>query len=340
VIIESQQKFEALFRDNPEAAVCLDLDYVVLDVNPRFCQLFGYSADEAKGKHMFELVVPEDKAEEAETLYKRAKKGYAYYDTVRRRKDGSQIPVSISTAPITVEDKVVGYLIIYKDISERKKLEEKLRVVGSLTRHDVRNKLSTVTGNAYLLRQRFAGDPKALEQLKDMEAAVRQVERIFEFARTYEKLGVEQLTYLDAKKIFNEAVSLFSDLKGIKIVNNCGGLAVLTDSLLRQVFYNLVDNSLRYGQRTQQIRVCYKEAKNQLELIYEDDGVGILSDIRGNLFKEGVGKGTGYGLFMIKRICEVYGWTIQETGTQGKGAQFTITIPKYGKSGRRNYEIH
>jgi signal transduction histidine kinase len=52
--------------------------------------------------------------------------------------------------------------------------------------------------------------------------------------------------------------------------------------------------------------------------------------MRSNLFKEGFtsGKGTGYGLFMIKRICEVYGWTIQETGKRGKGAQFTMSIPR------------
>jgi PAS domain S-box-containing protein len=466
-IMESQQKFEALFKDNPEAAVYLDLNFRVLDVNPRFCQLFGYSADEAKGKHIFTLVVPEDKMEEAETLHKKAEKGYAYYDTVRRRRDGSQVLVSISTAPITIEDKLSGYVMMYKDItamkkaeedlveskrhfqtlfnlmvdpvvivdgkgrfleitdrveeitgfkreelvgknflrtqivtakskailiknlakrmmgmhlapyeveiltkdgrklpyeinateieykgkpadlvvfrdiSERKKLEEKLRVVGSLTRHDVRNKLSAVTGNAYLLRQRLAGDPKTLEQLKDIEAAVRQVERIFEFAGTYEKLGVEQPIYLDAKKIFDEAVSLFSDLKGVKIVNGCGGLTVLADSLLRQLFHNLIDDSLKYGEKIKQIRVYYKmPSDDKIELVYEDDGAGISSDMRGNLFKEGVGKGTGYGLFMIKRICEVYGWIIQETGTHGKGAQFTITIPNKNKKGETLYKLH
>jgi signal transduction histidine kinase len=61
--------------------------------------------------------------------------------------------------------------------------------------------------------------------------------------------------------------------------------------------------------------------------------VGIPDDLRSNLFKEGVGKGTGYGLFMIKRICEVYGWMIRETGKPGKGAQFTMTIPRRNSNG-------
>ena len=61
--------------------------------------------------------------------------------------------------------------------------------------------------------------------------------------------------------------------------------------------------------------------------------------MRSNLFKEGVGKGTGYGLYMIKKICETYGWTIQETGKPRKGVQFIITIPKMSKNRKENYRI-
>ena len=137
-------------------------------------------------------------------------------------------------------------------------------------------------------------------------------------------------------------MSLFPDLKGVKVVNECRGLTVLADSLLNQLFYNLVDNSLKYGEKIQQIKIhCNTLNADQLEIVYEDDGVGIPDKMRSNLFKEGFtsGKGTGYGLFMIKRICEVYGWTIRETGKQGKGAQFTMSIPRIGSTGKANYQI-
>ena len=355
-IQESQQKFEGVFRHNPEAAVYLDVDFRILDVNPRFCQLFGYSAEEVKGENINDVVAPESLKEEAESLNRDARNGYASHDSVRKRKDGSLIHVSISAAPVTFEDNPLGYVGIYKDITKLKDTEERLRemnkklevtneklyVVGSLTRHDVRNKLSAVTGNAYLLKRKLAGDAKALEQLSDMEAATRLAEEIFEFARTYEKLGIEQLLYLDAGKAFDEASSLFTDLKGVKIVNECNGLNVLADSLLRQLFYNLIDNSLKHGEKAGQIRIYSRTpSADKLELVYEDDGVGIPNDIRSSLFKEGFtsGKGTGYGLFMMKRICEVYGWTIRETGKQGKGAQFTINIPKAKPDGRPNCEL-
>jgi PAS domain S-box-containing protein len=341
-IRESQQKFEALFRGNPEAAVYVDLDFGILDVNPRFCQLFGYPAEEVMGKKLIEVIVPEDLSEEAERLDRDAKKGYARHETIRKRKDGSLVPVSISAATVAFDDKLLGYVGTYKDITDLKKLEEKLRVAGSLTRHDVRNKLSAVTGNAYLLRRTLAGNAEALEHLADMENAVRNAESIFEFAGTYEKLGVEQLVNMNVGKVVDEAASLFSDLKGVKIANGCHGLTVLADSLLRQLFYNLIDNTLKYGEKTGQIRIYSKTpSADKLELVYEDDGVGIPNDIRSSLFKEGFtsGEGTGYGLFMMKRICEVYGWTIRETGKQGKGAQFTINIPKAKPDGRPNYKL-
>jgi signal transduction histidine kinase len=152
-------------------------------------------------------------------------------------------------------------------------------------------------------------------------------------------LGMEELAYIDVEKTVNEAVQLFSDLKGITIANSCQGLVVLADHLLRQVFYNLIDNSLKYAERAGQIKVYYEEKDGHLKLIYVDDGVGIPRNIKANLFQEGCGKGTGYGLYLIKRICEVYGWTIQEAGAEGKGVQFILTIPKRSQEGKILYKL-
>jgi signal transduction histidine kinase len=111
--------------------------------------------------------------------------------------------------------------------------------------------------------------------------------------------------------------------------------------LLRQLFYNLIDNTLKYGEKVSQIRVYHEEVgKDQLKLVYEDDGVGIPEDEKEKIFKEGYGKSTGYGLYLIKKICEAYGWTIQETGKPGKGAQFTMIIPKSNKNEKISYIVN
>ena len=64
-----------------------------------------------------------------------------------------------------------------------------------------------------------------------------------------------------------------------------------------------------------------------------------MKSTKSKLFREGYGKGTGFGLYLIKRICEGYGWPIQETGEYGKAAQFTMIIPKNAKDGTKLYEI-
>jgi len=357
-IQESQQMFERLFTDNPEAAVHTDSSFHILNINPRFSKLFGYTLDEVKGKHINDIVVPKEKIREAVAFDEKASKGETYHeDTVRKRKDGRLVPVALSAAPIIVENQVIGHIAAYKDISQLKKAEdeltemlqkldkmnEKLRVVGGLTRYDVRNKLSTVTGNAYLLKKQLAGNSEVLDKLGDMEKAVQQTVKIFDFAKAYEMLGAEELVYNDVEKTVNEAISLFANRNNIKVINDCHGLTILADSLLRQLFYNLIDNSLKYGQKTARIRVYYeKTGQDSLKLVYEDDGIGIPVAEKPKLFKEGYSTGgsTGYGLYLIKKIVEVYGWTIQETGTPGKGARFTMVIPEKNQNGKENYQLH
>ena len=146
--------------------------------------------------------------------------------------------------------------------------------------------------------------------------------------KAYEMVGIEELTYSNAEKAFNEAVTLFSGVEHIKFKNECNGLIVLSDSLLTQLFYNLIHNSLVHGQTVNQIRLYFIEEENQLKLIYTDNGIGISDDEKIQIFNEGYGKGTGYGLYLIKKICGAYGWTIQENGIHNKGAQFIMTIPK------------
>jgi signal transduction histidine kinase len=85
--------------------------------------------------------------------------------------------------------------------------------------------------------------------------------------------------------------------------------------------------------------VYYEETKDSLKLVYEDNGVGIADDEKELIFHEGYGKGTGYGLYLIKKMCEEYGWTIKETGKHGKGVQFTINIPKTNRNGKLSYRF-
>jgi PAS domain S-box-containing protein len=276
--------------------------------------------------------------------------------TILVRKNGTEVAIDDSAAPIRSEDnKMIGVVLVFRDVTERRKAEEelnrtmeqlvlvneKLGVVGSLTRHDVRNKLSTVTGYAYLLKKKHSDQADIVDGLGKMEQAVKDSVKIFEFAKMYEQLGAEQLTYISVEEKITEATAIFSG-ELPKIINQCHGLTVLADSFLRQLFYNFIDNTRKYGEKTTTIRIhCEKAGQDSLKLVYEDDGIGISAENKLNLFREGFSTGgsTGFGLFLTKKMIDVYGWAIEENGEPGIGAKFSITIPKLNKSGKENYQI-
>jgi PAS domain S-box-containing protein len=345
---ESEERFRGLFAGGPEASVYLSPDFYIQDINRRFEQVFGYSLAEIKGKRLDDVIVQESKKEEAGMLNEKAVGGYVYHETVRRRKDGSFVPVSISAAPIVIKGQLSGTVGTYKDISDLRSAEqklavmnEKLRVVGGLTRHDIRNKLSVITGNTYLMKKKLKDHPEVLSSAKEMEFATAAIVELLEFARDYERLGVEELTYVDLEDSVGKAASLFMNNDRTKIANQCHGLIVLADSLLSKLFYNLIDNSLKHGSHVTRIGISCEESEDGLRLVYEDDGVGIAQEAKPKLFSEGytTGNGTGYGLYLIKKMMEAYGWSIQETGLPGKGARFVIAIPKLNQQGKENYRL-
>jgi len=105
-------------------------------------------------------------------------------------------------------------------------------------------------------------------------------------------------------------------------------LEILADPLFLKVFYNLIDNSLRYaGEGLQKIRVESQRSDDGLVITYTDDGVGVPDGDKKHLFERGFGKNTGFGLFLSREILSITGITIDETGTFGKGAEFTLRVP-------------
>jgi PAS domain S-box-containing protein len=360
VLRKSEEKYRTLMEETPVGILNLDIKGAVTYVNKTFEEMTGYSRREIVGKDWSRLACEMlHVSDEALKLVAKQMRNRLMGESARpmrvplRCRDGSLRWVEGDSKAIKKRGIPVGLQAILRDITELVKadrslkktmrkletLNEKLGVVGRLTRHDARNKLSAVTGNIYLAKKKISDHREALQHLEDSESAIRQVEQIFDFASTYEKLGVEELTHMNVEKTVKEAVSLFSDLPGIEVVNDCRGLTLLADSLLRQVFYNLIDNSLKYGEKVTRIRIHYEEGKDQLKLTYEDDGISIPKAEKEKIFKEGYGKGTGYGLYLIRKMCEVYDWSIRETGKQGKGAQFTITIPKMGENGKILYKL-
>ncbi|HER25401.1 MAG TPA: PAS domain S-box protein [Candidatus Atribacteria bacterium] len=126
-LYRSEQEFASLFNHSPEALVYEDVKSNIININPRFTELFGYTLKELKGKNLDEgMIHPEDKKEEGLRLAQNLT-GFSDYETVRKKKNGTLIQVSISTSPVMIDNKLRGFITSYKDITERKKTEETLK---------------------------------------------------------------------------------------------------------------------------------------------------------------------------------------------------------------------
>jgi signal transduction histidine kinase len=179
-----------------------------------------------------------------------------------------------------------------------------------------------------LIRKKSSENPQLQQYLDSIDSEIKAAQRLFELSSLYENIGVEQQHEIDVETCFTEAVKLVPNLK-INVINNAKGLKVTADSLLKQVFYNFIDNSLRHGQKVTEVMLSYHVKAGETLLVYSDDGMGVSEDNKPRLFTEGfpTAKGTGLGLAMIRKILQVYGWKIRETGVSGKGVKFEITIP-------------
>jgi signal transduction histidine kinase len=107
-----------------------------------------------------------------------------------------------------------------------------------------------------------------------------------------------------------------------------GQYEVYADPMLEKVFFNLLDNALRYGESLTSIIVTAKQEGENLIITFADNGVGIPPEDKDKLFTRGFGKHTGLGLFLSREILSITKITISETGSPGMGAQFEIHVPQ------------
>ena len=118
---------DELFELAPHAVVLVDADVRVIRVNREFTQIFGYTPQEAVGQLLEDLVAPEERLAEYKNNARMLSSGQKVEsETIRRRKDGVRIVVSMTASPVLTAGPIEGY-IIYRDITARKRDEEELK---------------------------------------------------------------------------------------------------------------------------------------------------------------------------------------------------------------------
>jgi len=210
-LYKSQQEFDSLFKSSPEALVYMDENSNILNINPRFTELFGYTLDEVKGKNLDGGIIhPPGKMEEGKRLTKKALKGYFYYETIRKKKDGTLFPVSVSGSNILIDGHVKGILGIYINITERKKLEEELK---KLARFD------NLTGSC----NRGYGLALLDRQLKLTKRNKTKILLAYLDVDNFKDIN-DSFGHEEGDKVLKEVVKLFkSTLREIDIICRMGG---------------------------------------------------------------------------------------------------------------------
>src|SRR5712664_3166881 len=123
-----KEQLDGLFELSPDAVILTDEDFHVLRVNEEFTQLFGYTAEEVAGKWLPDLIVPEELRVEAVQNQDALISGKRVeLEAIRQRKDGVRFDVSVVAKGISLGSEQISIFLIYRDISERKKAERKLR---------------------------------------------------------------------------------------------------------------------------------------------------------------------------------------------------------------------
>jgi len=219
---KSQQEFAAVFKNSPEALVYVDEKSNILNINPRFTELFGYTLEEIKGRNINDgMIHPPDKIEEGKNLDKIAfSKGYFNYETIRKKKDGTLFPVSISGSDIIIDGQLKGVIGTYIDITERKKLEEKLQ---KLAHFDI-----------------LTGSYRRGYSLNLLEQQIKTANRKKTFVTLF-YLDIDRFKYIndtfghnEGDKVLKETAKLFkSTLREVDIICRIGGdefLLILPDT--------------------------------------------------------------------------------------------------------------
>ena len=359
----ARSQLAAIVESSDDAIISKDLNGVIQSWNAAAQRLFGYTAEQAVGRHI-SFLIPAERADEEDRILARLRAGERVYhfDTVRVRSDGQSIHVSLTISPIRDQaGRIVGASKSARDITDRKQAEE--RIYGLMTQlkeadqrkdeflallaHELRNPLAPLL-NMLEIMKRGSGNGDLIEQVRStLERQLGQMVRLVD-----DLLDVSRITRtkLELRK---ERVELASVIH--QSVEACRPLAEgarheLNVSLppepvylhadpvrLAQVFGNLLNNACKYTEPGGRIWLTAERQGSVVVVNVKDTGLGIPSDKLASIFEmftqierslERSQGGLGIGLTLVKRLVEMHGGSVEAYSEgQGRGSEFRVRLP-------------
>jgi two-component system cell cycle sensor histidine kinase/response regulator CckA len=363
--MEVSARLAAIVESSDDPIVSKTLDGTVMTWNAAAEWMYGYSASEMVGQSIYR-VVPDDLQDEEREILERVANGehVAHYETVRRRKDGSQLSISLTVSPIRdAAGGVIGASSIQNDISERKRAEEYLRqtakmeAIGALAgglAHDFNNQLHALSGFAHFVARDpglgAAARQDLLEIQKTAERMASLTRQLLAFARqqllTPETLDLNTAVH-DTRPMLQRPIGSNMEIR-LQLAQGPKWVRVDRAQLV-QILLNLVINARdampaggRLIIRTETLEVSPNHGSDRLgnaiepgayaELTVTDSGQGIPPEHLPHIFEpfyttKQVGQGTGLGLATVEGIVSQSGGHIQVESTVAKGTTIRILLP-------------
>lgn len=344
-LAESESKYRTLVEDINDGYF-VNQDGIIVFANRAYCEMHGYSPSEVIGRPYYDFVAEED-LEMVKALYEqRIKKGDAadLYVYLRKHKSGKKFPTENKVKIISYNGKsaVAG---ICRDITERVEMEKKIREtenlaqIGRLTTslaHEIRNPLSSIKLNIQILKKNPFIDGNDKRRIEIATNEITRLEKILtemlDFARPIQLNLVES----DLNKIVDsgiDVVEIRAKKKGIVIMRNYSMSLpplFLDQDKMEQVVINLLLNSVEALEKGGEIVVATRNLNGNAILDVYDNGPGIEKEVLPFIFDPFFSykkKGTGLGLFNVKRIIEAHGGRIEVYPGKKRGVHFSILLP-------------
>jgi PAS domain S-box-containing protein len=355
-----RDRVETILNHNSDAILLLHSDGTVQQTNPAFNQMFGYEPDELFGKLLASLV----RVENVELLMQTFQEVVESQQPGRlevtvHRKDDDTFDADIVVAPIRKQNVPVEDVICsIRDISERKRVEQELRIAldkekelnelksrfASMVSHEFRTPLSVIMSSSDLLKRysdRLTGE-RRLEHLDVIQAHVRQLVELLDNVLTIsraEAVGVDfnprQVDLTEVCRQLAEQIQLTTQQHqiGFSVTGDCAQV-MADERLLRQAISNLLTNAIKYSPQGGMIKLDLSCTDKQVTIRVQDKGIGIPERDQQRLFETfhraenvGVIAGTGLGMAIIRQAVDAHNGSITFDSQVGVGSTFIIELP-------------
>ncbi len=363
-VLEDKERHQRIILETAaEGIIVADRQGLIEKFNGAAERLFGYTAEEALGKHIDMLLPPYDQNwthDSADPALSWRDVGTGH-DVEGRRKDGSGLQVSLSVSEFVFE-KESKYTLFLEDITERKQYEralheakEKAEEMAQLKSaflanmsHELRTPLTAVIGYAAMLADELSEDQEHHAQV--IERSGRRLMDTLNAVLSLAQLESQQMTVeLDELNVALEVVEAAQFFeshaadKGLALRCKCspssqGALARLDRGALNSVLQNLVGNAIKFT-NSGSVELSVRSVLGHVEIEIKDTGIGIDPSFLPHLFdafrQESIGlqrshEGSGLGLALTKRLVDLMDGEIRVESVKQEGSTFTVSFPQVG----------